>query len=54
MEPFNKRFRVTSQQKKEIERYLKIPIFSVEFAILKIIRKLKEMEQQLEDMKYGK
>ena len=53
MKDFSDRLRLTSDQRKEVERYLGSVGVLNEISILKIIRKMKEMERKIEERKYG-
>jgi hypothetical protein len=51
MERFEDKIKLDSNQRVEVERYLGISGMN-EFTILKIIRKLKDLERRMQEMKY--
>lgn len=53
MEPFNNRIKLTSDQRKEVERYLGGFTVGTEYGMLMIVRKLKAIEQKMEEKRYG-
>lgn len=53
MKPFSDRIKLTSEQRKEVMRYLNCMEILTEETILKIVRKMKEIERGLEERKYG-
>jgi len=49
---FRDKIKLTSEQRKEVQRYLKsMTVFSEE-VILKIVRKLKYLERKIDEQKY--
>lgn len=52
MRPFDERLKLTNEQRKEVQRYLNSITVSGEEVILKIIRKMKKLEQKLEEKRY--
>lgn len=52
MKDFQERLKLTSEQRKEVQRYLKSMTILSEEVILKIVRKMKELERRLEENKY--
>jgi len=52
MEPFTRRIKLNREQRKEVNRYLGSVETLSEFTILKIVRKLKLIEQKLGELKY--
>ena len=53
MKSFADRIQLTSQQRKEVQGYLKSSTVFSEEAILRIIRKIKELERKVEEKRYG-
>ena len=53
MIPFSDRIKISNESRKEVQRYLRsITVFSEE-VILKLVRKMKEIERRIEERKYG-
>jgi len=52
MKSFKEILRLTPTQKSEVERYLGCIGVLNEYAILKLVRRMKQMEQKLEVRKY--
>ena len=52
MEEFRNRIKLTPSQRKEIQSYLKSITATGDDVLLKIVRKLKELERKLEDKRY--
>ena len=53
MKEFRERIQLNSSQRKEVLKYLGTYSVFTEETILKIVRKLKQIEQKLEEKKYG-
>ena len=53
MKPFSDRIKLTSEQRKEVMRYLNCIEILTEDTILKLIRKMKEIERKVEEKRYG-
>jgi hypothetical protein len=51
--PYNNRIQLSSEQRKEIQAYLGVTEILNEYTLLKLIRKLKQIEQKLDEKKYG-
>jgi len=51
MEQFQDKIKLDSNQRTEVERYLGISGMN-EFTILKLVRKMKDLERQMQEMKY--
>jgi|19_taG_2_1085344.scaffolds.fasta_scaffold02651_5 hypothetical protein len=54
MRNFNDRLKITNEQRKEIQRYLNTITINTEESVLKLVRKMKEMERKIEELKYAK
>ena len=53
MRDFKERIRLNSIQSKEVMKYLRSYTVFSEEVILKLVRKMKILEQKIEEMKYG-
>ena len=52
MEDFKDRLKLSSSQQKEVEKYLGTIGVLNEYSILKLVRKIKQIEQRLKEFKY--
>lgn len=53
MKDFQDRLKLDNSQRREVQRYLcSLTVFSEE-VILKLVRKMKQLEQKLEERKYN-
>jgi len=53
MKPFSNRIQLTSSQRNEVQTYLGCLEVLTEESILKLVRKMKQLEQRLEEQKYA-
>ncbi len=53
MERINTRIKLTSMQRKEVEKYLGNFTLMTEYGFLQIVRKLKEIERIIQEKRYG-
>lgn len=53
MKNFRDRIKLTSSQRNEVESYLGKFTVLTEYGFLQIVRKLKQIEQKMEEKKYG-
>lgn len=54
MRDFKDRIQLNSAQRKEVEKYIGTIGVLNEFTILKLVRKIKEIERKIEEKKYEK
>lgn len=54
MRPFNERLRISNENRKEVQRYLNCAEVLTEDTILKIVRKLKQLEVKINENKYNR
>ena len=54
MKEFNDRIRLTSSQRNEVQRYLNCSTVLTEEVILKIVRKMKEIERRINETQYNR
>ena len=52
MDNFVKRIKLSSEQRKEVERYLGPETVMTEYGFLILVRKIKQMERKLGEKKY--
>ena len=53
MEDFTRRIKLSPEQRKEVERYLGDMTIMTEYGFLQLVRKIKQLEQKVEEHKYG-
>jgi hypothetical protein len=53
MKDFKDRIKLTPEQRKEVERYLGGFSINTEYGFLMLVRKMKEIERRLEELKYN-
>lgn len=52
MDVFSNRIKATSSQKNEVCRYLGVPEILNELTVVKIVRKLKDIERKINEKQY--
>lgn len=53
MKDFQDRLKLDNSQRKEVQRYLGSLTVLSEEVVLKLVRKLKQLEQKMENLKYA-
>lgn len=54
MEDFRNRLKISNEQRKEIQRYLNTMTILTEETMLKVVRKMKDIERRLDEAKYNR
>lgn len=54
MDEFRNRLKISNEQRKEVQRYLNTMTVLTEETILKVVRKMKDIERRLDEAKYSR